>query len=137
VEQPELADAPGGSETILLVEDDEALRRLIRHVLESRGYTVVTAVNGRDGLTKAAAFTGPIALVLSDVVMPEMSGRVMAERLHATRPGLKVLFLSGHTDDAVMHHGVTDANILFLQKPISPSVLVHKVRELLDQPNAT
>ena len=134
VDERALAEAPGGSETILLVEDDEALRRLIRHVLESRGYTVVSAANGRDGLTKAAAFSGQIALVVSDVVMPEMSGRVMAERLHETQPGLKVLFLSGHTDDAVMHHGVTDANVPFLQKPISPAVLVRKVRELLDQP---
>jgi two-component system cell cycle sensor histidine kinase/response regulator CckA len=104
-----------GNETILLAEDEPALRALTRHILQLRGYT------------------GTIHLLVTDVVMPVMSGRQLAERLAAIRPGVKVLYLSGYADDAVIRHGILQAETAFLQKPFTPSSLAAKVREVLDQ----
>jgi two-component system cell cycle sensor histidine kinase/response regulator CckA len=132
--QPSTVPLPGGRETILLVEDDTAVRALARLTLEGLGYTVVEATNGHDALRVARAHAGPIHLLLTDVVMPGMGGRLAAETLAGTLPGLRVLFISGYTDDAVVRHGVLAAETEFLQKPFTPSALAHKVRQVLDAP---
>jgi len=121
-----------GSETILVVEDEESLRRLVRRLLESAGYTVLTAANGEDALLTCERHTGKIDLLLTDVVMPRMNGRVLAERLAKTRPGLKILYMSGYTDNAIIQHGVLDVATQFLSKPFSEVDLTRKVRAVLD-----
>src|SRR5213078_1412957 len=98
-------------------EDEAAVRNLARRVLEKHGYTLLLAATGRDGVQLATQHAGPIDLLVTDVVMPEMGGRELAQRLTALQPGLKVLYLSGYTDDAILHHGVLDAGVAFLQKP--------------------
>jgi signal transduction histidine kinase/ActR/RegA family two-component response regulator len=123
-----------GSETILLVEDEEAVRELARDILQGQGYTVLEARNGGEALLACERHQGPIPLLLTDVVMPQMSGRQLAERLALLRPDMKVLYMSGYTDDAVIRHGVLDAGIAFLQKPFTPATVTHGVRELLDMP---
>jgi CheY-like chemotaxis protein len=122
-----------GTETILLTEDEPALRALCRHVLQMQGYTVVEASQGQKALRIAEEFEGTIHLLVTDVVMPVMGGRQLAERLVAVRPGLKVLYLSGYTDDAVVRHGVLEAETAFLQKPFTPAALAQKVRDVLDR----
>jgi signal transduction histidine kinase len=130
------APAPRGTETLLVVEDDPAVRDLARGILESQGYEVLTASNGAHALETAREHKGlPISLVLSDVIMPVMGGNVMAEWLRARNPDLKILFSSGYTDDAISHHGVLQPGIEFIPKPYSRSALACKVRELLDQPD--
>ena len=124
--------APRGSETVLLVEDDEAVRALARKMLAAHGYTVLAAASGAEALKLAADHTGPIHLLVTDVVLPGMSGRELATRFQSVRPGLKVLYTSGYTDDAVVHHGVLDPGIAFLQKPFTSGTLARKVRETLD-----
>jgi len=121
-----------GSETVLLAEDEEAVRKLTRRVLEAHGYTVLTAADGQEALRVAEGHTGPIHLLLTDVVMPNMGGRQLAERLVSGRPDTNVLYLSGYTDDAIVHHGVLEPGIAFLQKPFTPQGLARKVREILD-----
>jgi two-component system cell cycle sensor histidine kinase/response regulator CckA len=128
-----LQPAPRGSETVLLVEDDESVRNLARIVLRASGYFVLEARHGGEAVRLAQEYAGPIHLVVSDVVMPEVGGRLLAERLAALRPDVKVLFVSGYTDDAVVRHGVLEAEVAFLQKPFSPAALAAKVREVLDQ----
>jgi two-component system cell cycle sensor histidine kinase/response regulator CckA len=124
-----------GHETLLLVEDDDAVRGTLKAVLEKYGYRVLDAPNGREALLLCETVRGPIDLVLTDVVMPHMSGREFAARLEAVRPGLPVLYMSGYTDRSIVHHGVLEAGIAFVQKPVAPHVLVEKVRELLsDRP---
>jgi len=123
-----------GSETILLVEDDEMIRNLVQKVLKANGYRVLVAANGRDAERVAGQHEGPIHLLMTDVVMPGMNGREVAERLAAARAGLRVLYLSGYTDDAIVHHGVLEPGVAFLQKPFTPAVLGRKVREVLDSP---
>jgi two-component system cell cycle sensor histidine kinase/response regulator CckA len=122
-----------GNETILLVEDDDAMRAMLRTVLEKHGYRVLDAPNGRDALSLCDTVKERIDLVLTDVVMPHMSGREFAARLEAVRPGLTVLYMSGYTDGAIVRHGVLEPGIAFLQKPIAPQTLVQKIRELLEQ----
>ena len=124
-----------GSETILLVEDEEAVRKIAKLALESHGYTVVEASSGADALKIVEKFSKPIDLVISDVVMPGMSGRQFAEALRAGRPAFRLLFISGYTDDAVVRHGIVKAEEAFLQKPFSPITLARKVREVLDSPD--
>jgi two-component system, cell cycle sensor histidine kinase and response regulator CckA len=126
---------PHGKETILLVEDESALREFGRYALQTFGYTVLAASNGREAISIFERQQGAIHLLVSDVVMPEMGGRQVAERLSAMKPGLKVLYLSGYTDDAVVRHGVLAAETAFLQKPFTPKALASKVREVLDQGN--
>jgi PAS domain S-box-containing protein len=121
-----------GSETILMVEDEGALRELIREILEHDGYKVVVARDGRDALSISAQFEGAIDLLITDVVMPEVSGRELAERLTENYAKVKVLFMSGYTDDAVVRHGVLEEGAYFLQKPFTPDALLRKVREILD-----
>jgi response regulator RpfG family c-di-GMP phosphodiesterase len=109
------------------------LRVLSRQILEMSGYTVLEASNGADALRISDHYPGAIPLLVTDVVMPQISGRQVAERLTAARPDLKVLYLSGYTDDAIVHHGVIDKGTAFLQKPFTPHTLARKVREVLDQ----
>lgn len=125
-------DLPPGSETLLLVEDDESVRAYTAFVLNSCGYRVLEAADGRDALRLAAGTPGQIDLLVSDVVLPHLGGRALAEELVAARPGLRVLFLSGYTDDAVIRHGVLKLEMAFLQKPFTPSALARKVRAVLD-----
>ncbi len=122
-----------GSETILLVEDEEAVRKIAKLALESHGYTVIEASSGANALHLAEDFPKPIDLVVSDVVMPGMSGRQFAEALRLQRPDFRLLFMSGYTDDAVVRHGIVKADEPFLQKPFSPNALARKVREVLDR----
>jgi PAS domain S-box-containing protein len=123
---------PRGDATILLVEDEEGVRALSRHVLKNCGYNVLEASDGVEALRVAGRHAGPIHLVVTDVVMPELSGREMADQLLRLHPEIRVLFLSGYTDDAVIRHGVREAETNFLQKPFSHDALAQKVREVLD-----
>jgi CheY-like chemotaxis protein len=123
-----------GTETILLVEDERAVRALVVRVLLRRGYVVLQAGNGKEALAVAERHRGPIHLLLTDVVMPQMGGRELAERLTAGRPGLRVLFVSGYTGDEVMRHGISHERVHFLPKPLSPAALAQKVRDVLDAP---
>ena len=123
-----------GTETILLVEDDEVVRKLVSEVLDNEGYRLLEAANGVAALSICAQYEEPIHLLLTDVVMPEMSGRELANRLAAVRPELKVLYMSGYTDDVIVHHGVLDEGTEFIQKPFTPDVLARKIREVLDRP---
>ena len=126
---------PRGTETILFVEDEPSVRQLACGVLESLGYNVLRAANGQEGLSLAREPRGqPVGLVVTDVIMPQMGGKVMAEWLKATYPDLKVLYTSGYTDDALAEHGVLEPGIAFLPKPYTPAILSHTVRELLDAP---
>ena len=126
-------DAPTrGVETILIVEDVGGLRRLATRMLESAGYTVLTAASGEEALLMLERHEEPVHLVITDVVMPGMSGRTLAERFDRTRPGMKVLYMSGYAADAVVRHGVLDEEMPFLAKPFTVVELTRKVREVLD-----
>jgi PAS domain S-box-containing protein len=127
-----LVDTPvDGTETILVVEDEAPVRALIRRILTDRGYTVLIAATGEEALTVAAG-AGQIALLVTDVVMPGMSGRDLADRLVARTPGLKVLFASGYTDDEIVRHGPLNPHTPFLPKPFTPEGLLRQIRAVLD-----
>jgi CheY-like chemotaxis protein len=131
---PGVAAAVGslrGSETILLVEDQEEVRALTRRILGKRGYRVLVAANGGDALRLAKQHGGAVELLLTDVVMPGMSGPELSLRLGPLHPEMKVLYLSGYTDEAILHHGVLEPGVAFLQKPFTPEILARKVREVL------
>ena len=119
------------TETVLLAEDEEVVRNLTRQVLEMNGYKVLEAANGGAALMLCEEHKGPIHLLITDVVMPEMSGRKLAERLSAVRPNMRVLYMSGYTDEAIIRHGVLDEGTEFIQKPFTPESLAHKINELL------
>jgi two-component system cell cycle sensor histidine kinase/response regulator CckA len=122
-----------GSETVLVVEDEEVVRKLIDQALRKYGYEVLEAASGAEALQVCEAHRTRIPLMITDVVMPQMSGRELAARLRDRHPETRVLYMSGYTDDAVVRHGLLDASMSFLQKPFTPGVLVRKVREALDQ----
>jgi CheY-like chemotaxis protein len=127
--QSEIAQGRG---TILLVEDDELVRDLAADILEPNGYRVLPAANGVEALRLCAEHVGKIDLMITDVVMPQMGGRELAERVALMRPDILVLYISGYTDDAVVRHGVLDQEMSFLQKPFTPDSLARKVGDLLD-----
>ncbi len=127
-------DLPRGSETVLLVEDEASLRELVRECLEAGGYPVLEARHGAQALEIAERHRGPLHLLITDVVMPGMSGRELAERLRARRPEIRVLYMSGYTDDAVVLHGVLEEEMAFLQKPFTTEALARSVRNVLDRP---
>jgi CheY-like chemotaxis protein len=127
-------DCARGTETVLLVEDSDTVRKLARKLLEEDGYTVLEASGGDDGWQISEQHNGPIDLLLTDVVMPGTSGREIAQRLAARRPQMRVLYMSGYTDDAIVRHRVLDATAPFIQKPFTRAALIRKVREVLDAP---
>jgi CheY-like chemotaxis protein/two-component sensor histidine kinase len=136
-ERPAPAAAPGArGETVLLVEDEEAVRNVAKRILEGAGYAVLPAASAAEALRTCEQHAGEIHLLLTDVVMPQTSGSILAERLAGIRPSMKVLFMSGHTDDAVFRHGLLDGSARFLAKPFTPPDLLAKVREAIDDPEA-
>ncbi len=122
-----------GRETILLAEDEDDVRALTREVLERQGYRVLEASDGLQALQRYEAEGDRIDLVLSDVVMPRMSGRELVDRVRAIRPDTRVLYMSGYTEDAIVRHGVRDASTVLLGKPFAPADLLAKIREVLDR----
>lgn len=127
--------SPRGSEAILVVEDDETILNLVNLALSRLGYRVLSASDGTAALSIFHEFGDTIRLLVTDVVMPRMSGRELADRLTAMRPDLKVLYASGYTEDAIDHHGVLDPSVNFLQKPYTPATLAARIREILDTPS--
>jgi CheY-like chemotaxis protein len=129
---------PRGTETLLLVEDEPPVRHLAWHLLESLGYQVLRANNGQDALHLVHEYKGPpIRLVVTDVIMPRMGGMVMADWLKATYPGIKILFTSGYTDDAIGKQGALEPGVAFLAKPYTSAALARKVRAMLDDETET
>jgi two-component system cell cycle sensor histidine kinase/response regulator CckA len=124
---------PGGAETILLIEDDDSVRALACHVLQSCGYTVLEAAHGEAAIQLVETYQAPIHLLVSDVVMPHLCGRGLVERLLALRPDLRVLFLSGYTNEALERYGLAGASYAYLQKPFTSSALAEMVRGVLDE----
>jgi CheY-like chemotaxis protein len=127
------AAPPRGSETVLVAEDEDGVRELLRKALTEFGYTVLTARHGRDALMLAGDSARDIDLLVTDVVMPEMSGRELARTLRVRRPDLKVLYVSGYTDDEVLNRGVDGSDAAFMRKPFVAEELVRRVRSLLDE----
>jgi len=124
---------PRGHETILLVEDEELVRVLARDVLRDHGYVVLEAIDGADAMGVAVSHRGPIHLMITDVVMPNMGGREVAIALAPLLRDMRVLYMSGYTDDAIVHHGILSPGSRFLQKPFRLDALLRKVREVLDE----
>ena len=123
---------PSGSETVLLVEDDRAVRMLASEMLQMNGYKVLPARDGPEALELIRGHNRPIHLLLTDVVMPQMSGRQLAESIAGIHPEIRVLYMSGYTDGVIAHHGVLDDGVAYLQKPFTADCLARKVREVLD-----
>jgi CheY-like chemotaxis protein len=124
--------ATQGKETILIAEDDAGVRQLSRLALEMQGYTVIEAGSGEAAMRAAASHSGPIHLLVTDVVMPGGGGRLLADMIRSTRPGVTVLYVSGYMDDAIVRHGIEDSTDAFLQKPFTPASLARKVRDVID-----
>ena len=121
----------------MLAEDEAGVRAMTSYILSGCGYQVLEAADGEEAMRLADAHDGPIHLLITDVVMPGMGGRTVAERVARRHPNVRVLFMSGYTDDAVLRHGVFREEMNFLQKPFSPAALAFKVREVLDTPGET
>jgi CheY-like chemotaxis protein len=121
-----------GGQTVLVVDDEAAVRSVVREILQSTGYIVLEAGSGEEALRICAGQKEPIPLLLTDVVMPGMSGPQVAQRLARMRPEMRVLYMSGYSDDALIRRGVVEEGTAFLQKPFTPEALAHKVREVLD-----
>jgi CheY-like chemotaxis protein len=134
VETRERSPLPGGGETIVVVEDDDAIRALTMRLLKGLGYNTHAYRSGVEALRALETMQAPIDLVVTDVIMPEMKGSELAQRLRQLRPGLRVLFASGYSEDVIAHHGVLDPGVDFLQKPYSIEGLARRVREALDRP---
>ncbi|MBN1514459.1 MAG: PAS domain S-box protein [Phycisphaerae bacterium] len=132
VAAPAVESSVGGTETILVCEDDDSVRQLVTHMLRQAGYTVLTAANGEDALRQAAEHERTIHLLITDVIMPDINGRRLTETLQEQRPALRTLFMSGYTADIIAHHGVLDDNVEFLAKPFSRRDLLRRIREVLD-----
>ena len=129
----EAKTAPKGTATLLVVEDEPLIRKLSCRVLRQQGYTVLDATNGQEALHTAHAYAGvPIDFLVTDVVMPQIGGKALAQQLTAMYPHIKVLFVSGYATDTIVHHGRLDPGTNFLAKPFTPIALVHKVQEVLD-----
>jgi two-component system cell cycle sensor histidine kinase/response regulator CckA len=128
---------PRGTETILLAEDEAAVRALTRTVLMGCGYQVLDAIDGDDAVRVAAGHGEPIHLLITDVVMPGTGGRAVAEQLTKQYPRMRVIYVSGYTDDAVIRHGVLREGVNFIQKPFTPAALAQKVRDVLDGTRST
>jgi two-component system cell cycle sensor histidine kinase/response regulator CckA len=122
-----------GSETILLAEDSNSLREMAKEYLESVGYSVIESASGKEALQHAREFNGIIHLLLTDIVMPEMSGPELAAEIAAARPGIKIIYTSGYTDEAFSRQGILDPGVNFIQKPYRPKALGRKIREVLDE----
>jgi CheY-like chemotaxis protein len=125
---------PQGSETVMLVEDEPTVREVATRMLREQGYNVLVATNGEEALHLARSNPDlPIELLVTDVVMPRLSGKAVADQLRAVRPGIKVLYISGYSDDTLLRHGAAETGLNFLQKPFSPSLLAYKIRDVLDK----
>jgi len=131
-ENPAVRPSSSGTETILLVEDEPAVRGFARRTLEDHGYIVLEAASGADALSIVASHAGPIALLVTDVVMPGLQGHQLAEQLAAARPEIRTLYVSGFTESSVIHHGVPDHGVAFLPKPFSAETLSRAVRRVID-----
>ncbi|HYO94296.1 MAG TPA: response regulator, partial [Polyangiaceae bacterium] len=118
--------------TILLVEDDDQVRIVAQSILRKQGYHVLTARDAEEALSHSERYAGTIDLLLTDVVMPLVSGRELAEHLTSLRPGVKVLYMSGHTDNCIVRHGTIELNVAYVEKPLTPVRLAAKVRAVLD-----
>ncbi len=129
------SDERRGAETVLVVEDEDTIRTLVRSILESKGYTILDAASGAEALSICELHPETIHLILTDVVMAHMSGPELAQQLALRRPETKVLYMSGYTNNAICHHGLLDRNLAFIEKPFTPQALVAKVREVLDSPS--
>jgi signal transduction histidine kinase/CheY-like chemotaxis protein len=125
---------PRGSEIVLLVEDEDPVRSLVLGLLRSGGYVVLEASNAAEAVRISNDFVGPIHVLLTDVVMPEVSGRELADQLRQKRPDMRLIYMSGYTEDTIVHHGVLTSDAGFLQKPFTPDLLLRKMREMLDRP---
>ena len=132
--EPSESEVPNGErglETVLLAEDEESLRKMIREVLEAQGHTVLDAGDGREALSVSERYDGPIHAMITDVVMPQIGGSELAERLSSRRPNFKILYVSGYADNAILHHGILAPGVHFIQKPFAPEGLTSKLRKLL------
>jgi CheY-like chemotaxis protein len=134
---PPLLSDLRGTETLLVVEDSESVRRLLRRYLERHGYTVIEASSGVDALRAMRHHEGPLDLLIADVVLPKMDGRALARQLERERPGLRVLYMSGFSDDALSDHDVFDHEVRLLQKPFTPPELLRQIRTVLAAPPST
>jgi signal transduction histidine kinase/CheY-like chemotaxis protein len=132
-QEPSPVALPRGTETILLVEDEYAVCELVRHILERQGYTVLAAYLPSEAVRLSQQYDRPIPLLITDIMMPEMSGTELAERLVASRPEMKVLYISGYTDNAIARQSVLGPGVAYLEKPFAPTKLVHLVRKMLDE----